>query len=419
MLDGVDLQFVAQPFAGGRNLADFIETVASDPDLDNLDIVVAWAKKSGLNRLRGHLETIRNEAGHTRLIVGIDEGGATRQGLALARELFDSVLVLHDREGRTFHPKVYVGWGKSAARILVGSHNATAGGIYFNYEAGLECHLKLPDDAPLLNAFHRYIDRLRTDTSVCKELTDALFAELVSNPRYRVGDEDTRHARSTEAPEELDAAVDVETDPDPLGARPSIFGRSTEPKRPDPGGSRSAGAVGKKAGTAKKVASGVTSSTAGGVAASAVAVDMRWFKRLASSDAQHPPKAGSNVTGVLRLVQAGHPIDQTNYFRHNFFASLPWAGTPKPRGVLEQTVVPFSVVLNGVNLGVHNLRVDNAAYREAGQRNHTSVLHWDDLGPTLAAVDYTGHFVVLERLTDGSYRLEVTPTDPGPAAFLS
>ncbi|MGQ0824221.1 MAG: phospholipase D family protein [Actinomycetota bacterium] len=419
----MEARFIAQPFADDRDLRDFMNAIAADDDLTHLDVVVAWAKRSGLSRLRKDLEAIGARAGETRLIVGIDEGGATRQGLELARELFDVVHVFHDRGGGTFHPKVYAARGESAARLLVGSHNATAGGVYFNHEAGIECLLTLPDDAVLLDSVTHYVDRLYADTAVCMELTDDLLAELIANPRYRVRDEDT-HPRptGTNAPEELDDSVDIEDAPEPPGASPSVFGRSAEQRKKDPGTGLPKKAAAKATGATKKAAAPPPSAGSAPPAPTplpaAVAVK-RWFKRLASSDAQHPPGGQSNVTGVLRLVQAGHPIDQTSYFRQDFFAPLPWAATPKPRGLFEQTVVPFAVRLNGADAGMHNLRVDDAAYREAGQGNHTSVLHWDGLGPTLAATDYTGNFVVLERLADGTYRLEITPHDPGAAAFIA
>lgn len=406
------IRFVAQPFGDGRDLRDFIHEVAEEPLLTRLDVVVAWAKRSGLSRLKRDLETIGTRGAETRIIVGIDEGGATRQGLELARALFGTVHVFHDRSGRTFHPKVYLARGDTSARLMVGSHNLTAGGVYFNYEAGLEAELELPDDAGLLASVQEYIDRLHADTQLCLELTDDVMTELLTNPRYRIQNEDARGRPAAEnKPEELDSDVDVD-DEEAAGA-PSIFGASAESKRPDPGtGSLIKKAVAKKAGGAPP-APQVPQHPMHGV------VVKRWFKALSASDAQHPPKAGSNVTGVLRLVQAGHAIDQTRYFRHDLFVALPWAGTPKARGLFEQTVVPFEVVIGGTSLGTHNLRVDDAAYREAGQGNHTSVLHWDGLGPTLAASDYTDHYVVLERRADGTYRLELTPNDPGAAAFIA
>lgn len=420
----VDVSFVAQPFADGRDLRDFLNAIATEPAINELDVVVAWAKRSGLRRVRTQLEAVRDRPGTTRLIVGIDEGGATRQGLELAREVFSSVHVFHDNSWRTFHPKIYLGAGADRARLLVGSNNLTAGGVFYNYEAALECVLSLPTDQALLDEVRAYIDRLYADAEVCKPLDDALLQELINNPRYRVRDEDVSKtaggpaAEDDEPPED----VDLESD-DPEPAPESIFGKSAEPKRADPIPSH---ALTKKAGTGTKAAAAkkavpakAAAKKAGAPTAPAAGVAKRWFKKLSASDARHPPSATSHVTGVLRLVQAGHQINQTNYFRADFFANRPWTGTPRPRGLFEETTVPFHVVVNGVDHGVHTLRVDHAPWREAGQGNHTTVLHWDGVAAILDATDYTGHYVVLERLIDGSFRLEITPTDPGSAAFTA
>lgn len=420
----MDVSFVAQPLADGRDLRDFLEAVAAEPAINELDVVVAWAKRSGLRRVRKQLEVVRDRPGTTRLIVGIDEGGATRQGLELAREIFSSVHVFHDNSWRTFHPKIYLGVGADRGRLLVGSNNLTAGGVFYNYEAAIECVLSLPADQAIVDEVRAYIGRLYADADVCKQLDDTLLAELVSNPRYRVRDEDaskTAAGRADGDDEELPEDVDLEPD-DPEPAPGSIFGKSAESKRADPvpakAGAKKAAAV-KKVPATKAALANAAAKKAGGPGLPAAGVAKRWFKKLSASDARHPPSATSHVTGVLRLVQAGHLINQTSYFRADFFANRPWTGTPRPRGLFEETTVPFHVVVNGVDHGVHMLRVDHAPWREAGQGNHTTVLHWDDVAAILDATDYTGHYVVLERLTDGSFRLEITPTDPGAGAFIA
>jgi hypothetical protein len=57
--------------------------------------------------------------------------------------VFDRVHVVHDPGGRTFHPKLYLVEGPARATLLVGSSNATAGGLYFNFEASLEAIFEL------------------------------------------------------------------------------------------------------------------------------------------------------------------------------------------------------------------------------------------------------------------------------------
>ena len=218
----MQVRFIAQPFDDGRDMREFIGTIGSDAALANLEIVVAWAKRSGLEVIEGDLRGLAQRGCNLRLIVGIDQGGATRQGLELARDLFDEVSVFHDRGGRTFHPKVYVAWGDTSARILVGSHNATAGGAYFNYEAGIELTLQRPADDELLTSFRDFVDKLRSDTAMCQVLTAEVLAELISNPRYRIADEDLRHNPGVPgAPPELDTETDLESIPEPAAAVPA------------------------------------------------------------------------------------------------------------------------------------------------------------------------------------------------------
>jgi HKD family nuclease len=185
----VKVKFSAQPFADGTDLRDFlIDALRGGEEHSSLTAVVAWAKRSGLSRLAPFLQDFRARGGTTRLIVGIDEGGATRQGLTLARELFSTVHIFHERTARTFHPKIYLATSDISARLLVGSNNLTAGGLFYNYEAGLWCDLDLTlaEDAELAESVQTYIARLYDDESVCLDLTDELLTTLIRNPEYRV-----------------------------------------------------------------------------------------------------------------------------------------------------------------------------------------------------------------------------------------
>jgi len=414
----VQVQFLSQPFLDGDDLHSFVASVRADGSLTQLDVVVAWAKRSGLSRLSNDLAVIRGRASSTRLIVGIDEGGATRQGLELALDLFDQVYVFHDRNGRTFHPKLYLARGTDRARLLVGSHNLTAGGVYFNYEAGLDCHLELPTDAALTDAVEAYIDRLISDAGLCKQLSKDVLLELVANSRYGLRDEDAARRPSSGHPEDLDTEVDSDTSTGPVGAAPSMFGASSEPKRSDP--------MPRSNRSPRSVASHPSPATltrarrAGRAGAGTPVVEKRWFKQLSPSDAQHPPKSNSKVTGALRLNQAGHPIDWRTYFRRDFFGDLNWhSEQSRNRKPLDYAMVPLRVEIGGGDVGEHVLRVDHAPHRESSQANVPTDIKWGPLMSALRAVDYSGSFVVVERLSDATFRLKITANDPGEGAFVA
>ena len=139
-MNRMEAYFSAQPWEGGRNVLDFVrESVDTFPG-GRLRIAVAWAKTSGINALAADIARIRAEGGRVELIAGLSAGGATRQGLERALEVFDTVHVVFDMLGPTFHPKVYLYEATSGRRLLVGSNNLTAGGLFLNSEAALELH---------------------------------------------------------------------------------------------------------------------------------------------------------------------------------------------------------------------------------------------------------------------------------------
>ncbi len=412
-------RFVAQPFAGEANLHDFIARIVEDHSLRSLTVVVAWAKRSGLRHLRRPLDDFRGRGGESRMIVGIDEGGATRQGLETACGLFDQIHVFHDRSGRTFHPKIYLAQGEANAELLIGSNNLTAGGVFFNYEASLSCVLDLTstEDVDLLDAVLGYIDRLYADDGACIELDNDTLERLVRDARYKIGDEDAiRRPQRLDDPENFDSDVDF-TDASQtsqgLSASPSIFAGSRERKRGAPS-QREETSSAARAGRSTVEAD--TPPQAVRPAAGARIVK-RWFKQMTATDAQRPPQRGSkpsNPTGDLRLVQARHPIDQTTYFRQDFFEPLDWKSRPGSRGSIDEAVASFHVFIGRFYQGLYDLKVSDKQSREAGQRNYTSGLHWGPFAPVLATENFKDYYVVLERLDDDTYQLILTRDDPGP-----
>lgn len=398
----MDVQFVAQPFADGQDLRDFLDAARDDTRVTELRASVAWAKRSGLVRMRENLTAIRQRGG-VQLIIGISEGGATRQGLELALELATEVYVFHDPTGRTFHPKVYLATGPQRGLLLVGSHNLTAGGLYYNYEAGISCQLDLENesDTQLANNVKSFFDRLITDREVCRRLDGELLNSLLRDPVYRIGDEDANRRSPAPAeegagvPEDTDTITENETELAP------IFGRSANPKRPGP----------------------VTNVIIvpqpdqypigpGTIVEPSPPVTKRWWKKMRASDAQHPPRPTSAVTGNLRLSKAGHPIDWTTYFRQVFFQDANWEAVNPSDPAYEMCFVEMDVRINGDSLGLTAFRVDYDPRRIADQGNVPTVLKWGALGSRLRREDHTDEFVVLEKLVDGTYRLTIQPTEP-------
>jgi len=391
------LTFLAQPFPSfGGSTATWLTDVLANPSVTRLQLAVAWIKRSGLARLSDSLAVFRQRGGEVSAIVGIDERGATAQGLRLAIEIFDSVHIYHERGSRTFHPKVYLASGATTANILIGSSNLTAGGLFSNNEVGLKCELDLKQefDRALFGEIREWFDMLYSDSEVCLPLTAELLDALLNDPSYEVGDENRPRRRGYQAEEDRDSIV---TSP----RIQNLFGVSTLPKTGfAPPLQVSTASQGKQRATRTKVR--------------AERVLYRWWKPMAPADAQQPRGGKTNVTGVLRLAKAGHDIDSQTYFRHRMFGAANWETVQTRGGPLETTSVQFEVVIDGTNLGQIELKVDHAQHRVANQHNIATLIHWGHLEPTFRRTDYTGAWVVLEALSSGRYRLTITRTNPAP-----
>lgn len=407
-VDAVKVRFVVQPYADGEDLRDFLEAVAADSTLDTMRIVVAWTKRSGLARVANDIKAIRDRGGRILAVVGVSEGGATQQGLQGLIDAVDEAGVFHDA-GRTFHPKVYLATGVSHALLLVGSHNLTAGGVAWNYEAGLWCELdlSLAADKQVVDDVIAYFNRLRADTGVFKPLDSATLTAILADTTLLIQDEDTaRRRRSTtdaDAPEDSDSSEPGTTAQPPA----PVFGRSAESKRKAPA---------TPSRTPAKAPRRAPASIAGAVAGSrsAIAVQKRWFKELDGTAAQQPPSPNTNPTGNLRLSQESFSIDHTTYFRAVFLGGVNWTPHAGTTG-MEEVWLSWDVVIAGDHLGAVDLRVSHYPKRIQGQGNVPTVLHWGNLSARMRANNYVGLTVTLER--GARSRFHLTIADAATGAF--
>jgi hypothetical protein len=400
----MDVRFIAQPYEDGTDLRDFLDAVSKIPSLHTVRIIVAWAKRSGMTRAAANLTAIRDAGGKVLAIVGVSEGGATQQGLQALIDQTDQTWVFHDK-GRTFHPKVYLAESSHHALLLVGSHNLTAGGLAWNYEAGLWCELDLtdPNDAQVRADVVGYFDRLKADTGVCVPLDNAALAAILADASLLIQNEDARQkvaSSEPDAPEESDSAAESDA---------TVFGKSQEKKRMAPSAAKKAGIE-----APADMAAPATGAVAGTLPT--LNIVKRWFKRLDGTAAQWPPAATTKRTGNLRLSQEQFAIDHTKYFHEVFFGGLAWTPTGTDPQT-EEVWIPMETEAAGDYLGVVNIRVSYAAKRIANQGNVSTVLHWGDLGLRLRQNNYVGKWVTLERSGTDVFLLTIADQPTGPFAY--
>lgn len=408
------IRFVGQPFATQQNLLDFIEH-ATTAGFDELRIAVAWAKRSGLGRIWDSLSAFRAQGGKVTIILGVSEGGATREGLEIALDVADEAFVFHD-PGRTFHPKVYLASSAGPRSLIVGSSNLTAGGLGWNHEASLWVDWDAGEGNEVTDAVSEWFDALTGEQGSCVPLTAALIDDIEKSKDIVLGSE--RRARRvqkarSDTPEDTDSAVaatvsglftavqaKLRTLPK---LNPKFAGSKTKPLIIDlvlPGTSANSSGVG----ATRNVQQPVPGSDA---PFPIVDVQRRWSKELDHTAAQQPKGATTNPTGNLRLSREAAPINHLTYFREEFFGELPW--TPREGHDTEQeAIAEFSVWVDGHDIGPVELRVSHDPDRVSGQGNVPTVIHWGpDLGKVLKGTNYIGQYVTLEKKASGGFNLVI------------
>jgi hypothetical protein len=375
-----------QPYRQSESAATFVTQALADPKADKLLIASAWIRASGLEPLRPSIEALRERGGRADLFVGLDYSGTTRQGLKAALGLFDRIYVVHDVEGRTFHPKIYFVRGKTQGYLLVGSNNLTAGGVGFNYEAAIvhQLDLRRADDRDLAADVELFTTRLMSDTAICKRLASSLLTRL--DREGWLSDESRRTPTSGED--------GVSTSGATRGKRSVIFTRSGVLKRTRPIPRATGAQIG---GRRPPKRAPLTPDT--------------WWKKLNDTDVQRP--TAGNPVGAVRITRPrGLAIDPATFLRRQLFANERWRSRLDHAGNrIEIAELEFDCYLERRRLGIKRLRLDYAPHRAARSRA-TTLLHWDELADLVHQRNFKDWFLLIERGAGRTHRLTLTRIEP-------
>lgn len=183
-----------------------IEAIESNK-FNQLTIMVAYAKLSGVYRISPYLEKFRNNGGSTRCVVGIDQQNTTYDALDQLLKLTNEVYIFHSESvSQTFHIKCYWLAGENACWYAIGSNNLTAGGLFSNYElststllAGVEAQ---KENETLAGIYSTYTDA----DSVCSHRLDTEFLEDLISGGYVVKEIQQRKALAESAKQARNAA---------------------------------------------------------------------------------------------------------------------------------------------------------------------------------------------------------------------
>ncbi len=154
------MELMNQPFNGqlGNKLIELLDS----QNYHTLNIVVAFAKSSGVLRIKDSLENFRKLGGVVNAYVGVDLGVTSYEALTALLLCTDSLNVVHSEKGQTFHTKIYQFLGEEKGIIVIGSHNLTGGGLWTNFESSAHISLDMSnsEDIEMLRTQEEYFNSL-------------------------------------------------------------------------------------------------------------------------------------------------------------------------------------------------------------------------------------------------------------------
>lgn len=129
------MRVINQPF--GEQLGNVLLDLLKDSEYNNFTCFVAFAKNSGVLRLKDAFDVFRSNGGKITAFIGVDLNGTSYEALTNLMSCIDNLYVVHFEGGQTFHPKFYFFEGKTKDTLIVGSNNLTGGGLWTNCESSI------------------------------------------------------------------------------------------------------------------------------------------------------------------------------------------------------------------------------------------------------------------------------------------
>lgn len=167
------MSILNQPFQGqlGNILIDKIENY----EYSNLTIFSAFAKNSGVLRLKASLEKFKKSTGHIRAFIGIDLDGTSYEALLNLFSLCDELYVIHSENiSTTYHSKIYLLENATCAWCAIGSNNLTGGGLWTNFESTSIQEYLLPSQKSELNNIYSIIDKYSDASYICSTKIESI-----------------------------------------------------------------------------------------------------------------------------------------------------------------------------------------------------------------------------------------------------
>ena len=162
------LQMINQPTNG--QLGTILQNKLSEETYNYFVIVSAFAKNSGVLRMKKHIQAFREIGGKVDAFIGIDAHGTSYEALCNLLPIIDNLYIIHDNNPAiTFHSKVYyLTDQKTSDWIAIGSNNLTGGGLWTNHECATiveENGIKGAVTNDCLSTFRKQIEMYKSGSS--------------------------------------------------------------------------------------------------------------------------------------------------------------------------------------------------------------------------------------------------------------
>lgn len=325
--------------------------------------ISAFASEAGIIGLSEHIENAKKNIENINIIVGIDQDGTSKEALYEINNLKINSYIFYQVEPPIFHPKIYLFEGTKETKLILGSSNLTAKGLFGNVESSLLIEFLNTDNEgkQLLDELKGYYIGLFNfkDPNLFKisEETIQYFIDkgIVPNETQR----SRKHGKQSTEGKKRENKSDISVPKRLTALIPKAFrGKSRSNKK------------------IEKVFKELEAEDPNEIGS------LVWQKRnLPSSDAQQV-SGNTAITGVVRLGDAnfkvdGKKIDRNIYFRDFVFANLKWSSEiRKNNSPLQVAKCKFNISIDGNNIGVHELKISHDLERISGQDNIPTTIHW-------------------------------------------
>lgn len=173
------MAIINQPFQG--QLGEILKSEMKN-NYSTFIIFSAFAKNSGVLRLKDAFKDYRKNGGTTTAFIGIDLDGTSYEALLNLYSLCDNLYVIHSESASTtYHSKVYLLKNDDTAWCAVGSNNLTGGGLWTNFESCIISTYSLPHEQAELDSIQEVLQKYMDDSYecstkiTCKEDIDTLL----------------------------------------------------------------------------------------------------------------------------------------------------------------------------------------------------------------------------------------------------